>query len=255
MENTRFQLDSAPIIEAVLDIDCDLPPTLDWSQLQASAHEVFRSRYPKVRQQFVQSHILTAGEDATPVLQFNEGLGAVQFLTEDEKQLVQFRVNGFSFNRLAPYTTLDDYLAEIDSAWLRFRELVEPVMVRKIGLRMINRILLPMQDGRLNYGDYLTNPPCLPSTGLKLGIVGFLDQQMAVDEDTGNQVNIVKTSQLPESDTLPVILDIDAYYHCQIPPPEWDSLLPRIISLRNLKNRIFRHTLTPQCLNLFSHSD
>ena len=33
MHDTRFQLDRAPIIEAVLDIDYDLPPTLDWSQL------------------------------------------------------------------------------------------------------------------------------------------------------------------------------------------------------------------------------
>ncbi len=254
MEDIRFQLDHAPIIEAVLDIDCDLPPTLDWSALQAASHEVLRSRYPKVRQQFVQNHILTAGGDAAPVHQFNEGLAAVQFLTEDERQLVQFRANGFSFNRLAPYTTLDDYLPEIESAWLTFRELAGPVMVRKIGFRMINRILLPLKDDRLDYGDYLATPPRLPATGLKLGIVGFFDQQMAVDEETGNLVNIVKTSQLPEGDKLPVILDIDTYFECLSPPPEWGELLPRIESLRSLKNRIFRHTLTPQCLNLFSHS-
>ncbi len=30
----------------------------------------------------------------------------MQFLTEDEKQLIQFRPNGFSFNRLAPYGSL-----------------------------------------------------------------------------------------------------------------------------------------------------
>lgn len=255
MKAPHFQLNRAPIIEAVLDIDCDLPPALDWSELQTSAHEAFRSVYPKVRQQFVQNHILTASEDAAPVLKFNEGLGAVQFLTEDEKQLLQLRANGFSFNRLSPYTTLDDYLPEIESAWAKFRELAGPVQVRKIGLRMINRILLPMEQNRLNYGDYLAIPPRLPATGLKLGIIGFLDQQMAVDEETGNVVNIVKTSQLPEGGKLPVILDIDAYYRCQMPPPEWSSLLPRIESLRNLKNRIFRHTLTPQCLNLFSHSD
>lgn len=255
MDDTRFQLDRAPIIEAVLDIDCDLPPTLDWNALQESAHEALRSRYPKVRRQLVQNHVFTARDDAAPVLQSNEGLGAVQFLTEDERQLVQFRANGFSFNRLAPYTTLDDYLPEIESAWLKFRELAGPVMVRKIGFRMINRILLPMRDGRLNYGDYLETPPRLPMTGMKLGILGFLDQQMAVDEESGNLVNIVKTSQLPEDGKLPVILDIDAFHPCQIPPPEWCDLRPRIESLRNLKNRIFRHTLTPQCLNLFSHSD
>ncbi len=254
MDHTRLQLKHAPIIEAVLDIDCDVLPTLDWKIMLASAHETFRERYPKVRQRFVQNHVLTPGEDP-PVLRFNEGLGAIQFLTEDERQLVQFRANGFSFNRLAPYTTLDDYLPEIESAWATFRELAGPVMVRKIGLRMINRILLPMDGGKFKVSDYLTTAPRLPDTGMPLGIVGFLDQQVVADEESGNLANIVKTSELPEDDKLPVILDIDAYFLCQIPPPEWSELLPRIESLRNLKNRIFQHTLTPQCLNLFSHSD
>ncbi len=255
MDPTHFQLDHAPIIEAVLDIDCDLPPTLDWNVLKDAAREAFCDGYPKARQQFVQNHVLTAGEEGSPVLKFNEGLGALQFLTEDEKQLVQFRANGFSFNRLAPYTTLDDYLGEIQTAWEKFRELAGPVMVRKIGLRMINRILLPMDGGKFTFSDYLTTAPRLPDTGMKLGIVGFLDQQVVADEETGNLANIVKTSQLPENDKLPVILDIDAYFLCQMPPPVWNELLPRIESLRNLKNRIFQHTLTPQCLNLFSHSD
>jgi uncharacterized protein (TIGR04255 family) len=255
MDTTHFQLDRAPIIEAVLDIDCDLPPTLDWNDLKITAREAFREGYPKARQQFVQNHVVTAGEQGAPVFEFNEGLGALQFLTEDEKQLVQFRANGFSFNRLAPYTTLDDYLGEIQSAWEKFRELAGPVMVRKIGLRMINRILLPMEGGHFKISDYLITAPCLPDTGMKLGIVGFLDQQVVADEETGNLVNIVKTSQLPEDDKLPVILDIDAYCLCQMPPPEWSELRPRIESLRNLKNRIFQHTVTAQCLNLFSHSD
>ena len=255
MDPTHFQLDLAPIIEAVLDIDCDLPPTLDWNILKAAAREAFREGYPKARQQFVQNHVLTAGDEGAPVLQFNEGLGALQFITDDEKQLVQFRANGFSFNRLNPYTTLDDYLGEIQTAWEKFRELAGPVMVRKIGLRMINRILLPMEGGRLKFDDYLTTAPRLPTTGMKLGIVGFLDQQVVADEETGNQANIVKTSQLPADGKLPVILDIDAYFHCQMSPPEWSELRPRIESLRILKNRIFQHTLTQQCLNLFSHSD
>lgn len=255
MDSTRFQLDRAPIIEAVLDIDCDLPPTLDWNDLKAAAREAFREAYPKARQQFVQNHVLTAGEEGAPVLQFNEGLGALQFLTVDEKQLLQFRANGFSFNRLAPYTTLNDYLGDIQTAWEKFRDLAGPVMVRKIGLRMINRILLPMEGGKFKVSDYFTTAPRLPDTGMKLGIVGFLDQQVVADEETGNLANIVKTSQLPEDDKLPVILDIDTYFLCQMPPPEWSELMPRIESLRNLKNRIFQHTLTPQCLNLFSPSD
>ena len=47
MNSTQFQLDRAPIIEAVLDIDCDLPPTLDWNHLNNAARKAFREGYPE----------------------------------------------------------------------------------------------------------------------------------------------------------------------------------------------------------------
>ena len=45
---------------------------------------------------------------------------SLQFLHEDEKQLVQVMAQGFSFNRLAPYTSLDDYLPVIQRTWELF---------------------------------------------------------------------------------------------------------------------------------------
>lgn len=253
MNETAFRLPRAPIIEAVLDIDCDLPPMLDLSGIQGAAFEVFKDRYPKFRQEFIQQHVLTQAGDAAPELRVNEGLGALQFVTEDEKQLVQFRPNGFSFNRLAPYTSLDDYLPEIEASWHTFLKLAKPVQIRKLGIRMINRILLPMAEEKLDFGDFLQVPPRLPtSTGAKLSFLGFLDQHLAMDAETGSRVNIVQTTQLPEDDKLPLILDIEVFQPCQTIPDDWSDILDRIKSLRNLKNRIFQHTLTPRCLNLFS---
>lgn len=79
---------------------------------------------------------------------------ALQFLQDDEKQLVQVRAQGFSFNRLASYTTLDDYLAEIQSVWELFTGLASPVQIRTIRLRYINRILLPLTNGSVELEDY-----------------------------------------------------------------------------------------------------
>ncbi|MCX6874862.1 MAG: TIGR04255 family protein [Verrucomicrobia bacterium] len=254
MDEIDFQLPNAPIIEAVLDIDCDLPPALDLSSLQADAADALRERYPKFRRHFIHEQVVTKEADRPPELRVNEGLGALQFLTEDEKQLVQFRPNGFSFNRLAPYGSLDDYLPEIEASWRTFLTIAKPVLVRKVGIRMINRILLPMQGGKLDFGEFLQVPPRLPTTGEKLVLLGFLDQHLAIDAETGNRVNIVKTTQLPEDDKLPLILDIDTFQPCHVAPEAWGDLLAKIKSLRTLKNRIFRHTLTPRCLNLFSPS-
>jgi uncharacterized protein (TIGR04255 family) len=252
MNDENQPIPSAPIIEAVVDIDCDLPANLDLQSLREAAGDALRARYPKFRQQLIQEHVVTKEGDAPPEMRVNQVHGAMQFLTEDEKQLIQFRPNGFSFNRLAPYGSLNDYLSEIESGWQTFFQLAHPVVVRKIGIRMINRILLPMEAGRLDFGDFLRVTPRLPETGSPLGFLGFLDQQMALDAATGNRANIIKTTELPQGDKLPLILDIDVFYPCETPPAEWPVIRDRLDSLRSLKNRIFRTTLTPQCLNLFS---
>jgi uncharacterized protein (TIGR04255 family) len=243
----------APIIEAVVDIDCDLPPNLDLWELREGAGEALRERYPKFRQQFVQQHLVSKeDEGAKPRIKVSEGPGAMQFLAEDELQLVQFRPNGFSFNRLAPYSSLDDYLPEIEAAWSDFCELSQPVLIRKIGIRMINRVRLPLSEGRVNFEDYLQVPPRLPETGRPLGFLGFLEQHVAIDSETGNRANIVKTTEAPRDGYLPLILDIEAFWLCEEAPGDWTEILSRLKTLRDLKNRIFRTTLTGKCLNLFS---
>ena len=42
---------------------------------------------------------------------------------------------------------LDEYLPEIERTWRFFVELASPVQVRRIRLRYINRILLPLASG------------------------------------------------------------------------------------------------------------
>ena len=49
-----FRLDNPPIIEAVLDIDCDLPAGLNLAGLEADARKIFAEQYPKFRTQMLQ---------------------------------------------------------------------------------------------------------------------------------------------------------------------------------------------------------
>lgn len=245
----------APIIEAVVDIDCDMPTKLDLQSLRQPVETSLGAHYPKFKQLFIQQHVFKQQAGAMPEMETHQGKGAMQFLTIDEKQLIQYRPNGFSFNRLAPYDSFDHYLPEIETRWKSFCEIAQPVIIRKIGIRMINRIMLPIVAGRLNFGDFIKTSPRLPDAGSNLAFLGFLDQHMALDTDTGNQVNIVKTTELAQGDQLPMILDIDVFYPCELQPNDWPAIRERLDSLRSLKNRIFRNTLTPQCLSLFSPQD
>ena len=175
---------------------------------------------------------------------------AFQFLQDDEKQLVQVRAQGFSFNRLAPYRNLDDYLPEIERTWRLYVGLVSPVEVRSIRLRYINRILMPMTTGTVDLDEFLKIGPRLPDED-RLLLSGFLNQQAAIEKDTGHQVNLVLTAQPPESEKLPIIIDITAAGTTTAEPADWANILPLIGSLRSLKNRIFLNILTPKCIELF----
>ena len=244
-------LSRAPIVEAVLDIDCDMPPGWNLAALEAPAREAFRDPYAKFRLQLIDEHQIEDRGDGPPTVSGRRGILALQFLQEDQKQVVQVRAQGFSFNRLTPYSTLDDYLPEIQRTWHLFVNLASPIQIRVVRLRYINRILLPLTEGHIRLSSYLRmSPEVPPEAGLVFA--GCLNQQRAVDEATGDEVSIVLASQLLEKDALPVILDISAANRAgAAKPDDWGPILSRITVLRALKNRVFRSILTDECLKLF----
>jgi uncharacterized protein (TIGR04255 family) len=250
MNDSELKLPNAPIVEAVLDIGCDMPPAFDLAKLERPSRDLFRDQYPKFRTQLIQETKIEAKPDATPQLSVRHGIQAFHSLHADGKQLVQVRAQGFSFNRLAPYTSLDDYLPEIERTWHLFVGLASPAQIRVVQLRYINRILLPTVAGQVQLENYLKIGPRLPDEE-KLTFVGFLNQHAAVEADTGNQANIVLTNQPQENYKLPIIFDIGVASARTAQPEDWPWILARILSLRALKNRIFRNTLTERCLNLF----
>jgi uncharacterized protein (TIGR04255 family) len=243
------QLRNPPIVEAVLDIDCDLPPGLDLAALEVASRATLQDHYPKFRMQVLQEHRIEMNVDALNS-STRRGVQALQFLREDERQLVQVRANGFSFNRLAPYTTLDDYLPEIERTWHLYSGLVSPVQIRVVRLRYINRILVPMTTPTVDLDEFLKIGPRLPDEQ-NLSLSAFLIQQAAVERDTGHQVNLVLTAQAPVNEKLPVILDITVASMVNAEPSDWPTVMAAIVALRRLKNRVFRNTLTAKCIELF----
>ncbi len=250
MSSDALSLEHPPIIEAVLDLNCDMPPAFDLEALAEVAKERFSGSYPLARKQVVEQHEVRVDPEAVANYSSRHEIGALQFLHDDEKQIVQVRREGYSFNRLAPYEGLDTYLPEVRRTWSIFREMTGPVQIRQITLRFINRILLPLTGGQLAIADYFGIGPELPG-GDALKLTGFVRRDSGVEVATGNQVNVGLLSQRAERDALPVIFDIEAYRMSGIDPEDWRQIEETILSLRMLKNMIFERTLTEKCLNLF----
>ncbi len=250
MSALKLRLANPPIVEAVVDIDCDMPPTLNLASLEAPARDCFRDHYPKFQARYVQETKIETKPDQPPQMSVRKGLEALQLLHEDGKQLVQVRAQGFSFNRLAPYTSLDEYLPEIERTWRLFVGLASPIQIRAVRLRYINRIVLPTEAGRVELNDYLKIGPRLPDEET-LTLASFLSQHAVVEAVTGNQANIVLSSQALEKGNLPIIFDNCVAGAGPTAPEDWPCILEKLLSLRNLKNRIFENTLTEKCLKLF----
>lgn len=250
MKQSEFTLPNPPIVEAVLDIECDLQPGQQLTALEEPARKIFGDHYPKFRVQLIQEHLIETKPDAPVELSVRHGVQAYQFLSDDEKQLVQVRSQGYSFNRLAPYSSLDDYLQEIERTWRLYVELAKPVQIRLIRLRYINRILLPLDGGRVQLDDYFNVAPHLPDED-KLTFISFLNQHSAVEAETGNEVNIILTTQPLDGGRLPVIFDNTVTSPILGEPDDWAWISAKILVLRALKNNIFRRALTDKCLDLF----
>lgn len=251
MNKAPFRLGRCPIVEAVVDIRCDMLPGFDLRSLEGAARNNFAQQYPEFRELLVEEQEAKISSDAATKFSPSRGLQALQFIHGNGKQLIQFRSQGYSFNRLAPYTTLDDYLIEIQRTWEVYLNLAAPVQVREVRLRYINRLVLPLTEGKLEMNDYLKIGPRLPEED-KLQFIGFFNQHTAVEVDTGHHVNIILTMQPFTNAGLPVIFDIEAMSRLKSEPQSWEPILAKIQSLRGLKNRVFENTLTLQCLNLYS---
>jgi uncharacterized protein (TIGR04255 family) len=238
MTATIPTLCSPPIVEMVVDIECDFAPRQSSTGLGAVAGK-FRDRYPKERKLLVQEFKIGLGAEST-----------FQFLQDDEKQLVQVRARGFSFNRLAPYGSFDEYLPEIRRTWEIYRELALPILVRMVRLRYINRLSLPFTDQQLDLDSYFKTGPRIPDED-HLAVAGFLNQHQLVERETGYHIKTVLAAGNVEEDELPVIFDNTVAARVDSEPADWQPLEATIQSLRNLKNRVFFGALTDKCLDLF----
>ncbi len=250
MNEAPLALGAAPIIEAVIEIDCDMPANLDIESLNTMAVALLADKYPKSRRRLLSEHVITGAAEGALAVNSRQGLQALQYLSADEKQIVQFRPNGFTFNRLAPYGSLNEYLPEIERTWKLFVDTAKPVLCRTLRLRYINRIHLPLTEGGVEIDEYLKVAPALVDE-VRLTFVGFFSQQSVFESATGNQANIVMATQPASDKELPIIFDIEATKIITSDPADWLAISGKIQSLRELKNLVFRNSLTKKCLNLF----
>lgn len=240
-------LRKAPIVEAVIDFRARA--SVPWEE--ALIHPLLTKQladYPNLQSlQDVTVNVQFGPETAQPAKHATwHGIIA---RNSDNTQVVQFHRDGFTFSRLAPYKRWEEFAAEALRLWSIHCDIAQPQEIQRLGVRYINRILLPIVDDRLRLADYLKGLP-QPKGKSPWQTGGFFYRDVFKTDDRTLNATVIRTNQPPESQTLPLVLDIDVA--STAPMHVGKTLVDRhLTAARTLKNKVFFHYLTKHCLELF----
>lgn len=244
-------LNNAPIAEAIIDFRVKLSSDFKIQKFEPLKEEL-RDRYPKSEE----SHAFEGGIEikkgklsSTTVKDM--GLKGYFFKSADEKQIAQFKNDGFTFNRLRPYTRWEEIIKEAKSLWEIYVDKASPELVTRIAVRYINRLEIPFKTDKFSH--YLVAPPDIPA-GLPsdIKVDGFFNRIVISDLKQDIKANIIQALEKKGADSrfLVIILDIDVY---KIQDYNIDNITiwETFEELRNMKNHIFFNSLTDETLRLF----
>lgn len=242
-------LPNAPITEAIIDFRVKARPEFRPEEF-ASLKTQLSGRFPKVDEPrgLQATFRVIQGRGQPPVVQ-DLGLQGYFFKTADEKTIAQFRVDGFTFNRLHPYTSWKELFPQALDLWRLYSSVSRPEVITRLAVRYINRITLPA--GAITFETYLRAAPVIPSE-LPQSISSFLTRVTIYDPQIDIAAHVAQAleANTPEQHLI-VILDIDAYKQSEfaIDDPMIEQTFQQ---LRAFKNLIFFNSLTEETLRQFA---
>jgi uncharacterized protein (TIGR04255 family) len=239
--------DKAPIKEAIVDIQIENSPALTLASFEKekiSAPQGYAERQPlimgEVRGQ-VEGGILTATAKQDQM--------GYAFVGGEGKHIAQFRVNGFTFSRLAPYQTWIQLRDEAKTLWNAYRRIVGTLPIVRVGLRYVNQLDLPIS--LRDFRDFIRSYPEI-SSDLTQQLAGFFMQVQIPQEDLGAML-ILNEAMVPPSgpNVVSVVLDIDVFKQ-GLELESDDDVWNMLEELRLRKNLIFEGCITNNTRELIS---
>jgi uncharacterized protein (TIGR04255 family) len=246
-------LRSAPIIEAVVDFRAALPSGFNPETLR-SISDRLSGKYPKIAESKRFATKLEWTQRGPSQQTEDLGVQGILAKTQDELTWAQFRIDGFTLNRLKPYTSWEEIRPEALRLWEVYVNLTRPIGVARVALRYINRMDLPAV-GHLE--DYVVTGPTLP-LGVPSEISYFATRTVLDDLERRISANVVQEfgpNAEPPSAAKGVpgyamLLDIDAFKTGDFTPGE-TNFKDILDDLHAYKNGIFFGSLTDPFVETF----
>lgn len=237
----------APITEALIDIRVELSPELRFEDLQAVKKHV-SSDYPREETRNLAEGMIQFGPSLQASAQ--QKPWGLMFRNESNNQVLQVRLDGFTFSRLEPYQDFEHLKAEARRLWDIYRELVRPKKITRVAVRYINQLNIP--GTIVEPEDYLNTYPHLASQlPAELRDFGPYLMRLPVYQHDLKGVLVLNEAMTPPKmpDTISMVLDLDLYVEMPRVNNE-EELWAFFDRLRDRKNLYFEACITDKTREL-----
>ena len=254
MPPERHHYKNPPIEEALCELH--FKPGRDWDlTIPGKLQAEFGSEYSgKPREQKAVQVELQVQGGRPSNLQYDEGLAKVQLVTTDGKRMVGVGRDALSIHMLHPYQNphnpdrsgWDEFKRRISAALDAYWKVAEPIGVNRIGVRYINKIVVPQRTARVE--EYLRC--ALPEVSeLPDNLRTFVSRVEYIYDD---RVHLVLSQGLISAplDHIGFILDLDVIWQGTEMMVQ-DEVLEKVSDLRILERTAFETVITDKARELF----
>lgn len=210
---SEVHLDNSPIREAVIDFRFNFTSPVDLAGLDSSC-AALGSEYPTKEVIDLNSLFFDMSADNKPKFEHTKGIVGYRLISDKKDAIIQFRVDGFTFSKMRPYTSWEDVTERVKRAYGVYIGAVKADKITRIATRYINFIPLGASEN-LNIKKYFNFFPCLPSD-LGSAIDNFLMRVSFKDEISGintvvNQGLAIEHNAATAETVRSIVFDIDSF--------------------------------------------
>jgi uncharacterized protein (TIGR04255 family) len=239
-------LKKAPIREALIDVRVRLPEGFD-AQVFLGAKSDLVGRYPDVQERSETDTWVKLGPDRPEIGGGQTRTKGFFFKSGDGLTIAQFRIDGFTFNRLKPYTSWPQIFREAREAWDLYRKTTGPEPITRVAVRYINDLVIPAP--LTGVSSYLATPLPFPRD-YPGKVAKFFTTIVLQDEDRQVSANVSQTfAQGLNEKRSKVVLDIDAYRQEAFEDDNAEAW-KTFEALHAAKNEIFFGSITEEMVRL-----
>jgi uncharacterized protein (TIGR04255 family) len=243
-----------PIVEALMEV------FFTGAQRGLAVRDAF---FARIRARFPTERLLNqAGVEVNLVpgqtsARLSQGEPRFQFLTQDESQMVQLGPDLLVFNQVrsdpqVPYPRFEQWRPIVLEMLALYREVAQPTGVDRLGVRYINRLVIPHPSMRME--DYFTVYPQVPDTlGARHGPF-LMNLELAAPREEHQLLFTLGSTPVEQPGSMAYLLDL--YDILPLGPSDpFESIPKRLDEAHDNIVTTFEHTITDTTRALFGEAE